>query len=39
VGGRLVDRELGVRPAVRVAAGARVQVMITRDLVLEAYRP
>jgi type IV secretion system protein VirB10 len=39
VGGRLVDRELGVRPAVRVAAGARVQVMITRDLVLEAYQP
>jgi len=39
VGGRLVDRELGVRPAVRVAAGSRVQVMITRDLVLEAYQP
>lgn len=39
VGGRLIDRELGVRPAVRVAAGSRVQVMITRDLVLEPYQP
>lgn len=39
VGGRLFDRELGVRPAVRVEAGSRVQVMITRDLVLEVYQP
>lgn len=39
VGGRLVDRELQVRPSIRVAAGASVRVMITRDLVLEPYRP
>lgn len=38
VGGRLVDRELEVRPVVRVPAGGRVQVMITRDLILEPYR-
>ena len=37
-GGRLIDRELEVRPVVRVRPGERVQVMITRDLVLEAYR-
>ncbi len=38
VGGRLIDRELEVRPVVRVQAGERVQVMITRDLILEPYR-
>jgi len=38
VGGRLIDRELEVRPVVRVQAGGRVQVMITRDLILEPYR-
>ncbi|MNS54265.1 Type IV secretion system protein PtlG [compost metagenome] len=38
VGGRLIDRELEVRPAVQVQAGERVQVMITRDLILEPYR-
>ena len=38
VGGRLIDRELGVRPTLRVRAGAPVRVMITRDLVLEPYR-
>ena len=37
VGGRLVDRELGVRPTLRVRAGAPVRVMITRDLILEPY--
>ena len=35
VGGRLVDRELGVQPSIRVRAGAPVRVMITRDLILE----
>lgn len=38
VGGRLIDRELEVRPVMRVRAGERVQVMITRDLILEPYR-
>ncbi|MDO9077086.1 MAG: TrbI/VirB10 family protein [Brevundimonas sp.] len=39
VGGRLVDRELEVRPTIRLRAGAPVRVMITRDLILEPYRP
>lgn len=39
VGGRLVDRELNVRPSIRLNAGAPVRVMITRDLVLEPYQP
>lgn len=38
-GGRIVDRELGVRPVVRVRPGARVRVLVTRDLILEPYRP
>ena len=38
VGGRLIDRELQVRPSIRVRAGAPVRVMITRDLILEPYR-
>ncbi|MFN4041538.1 MAG: TrbI/VirB10 family protein [Brevundimonas sp.] len=37
VGGRLVDRELGVRPVIRLDPGAPVRVLITRDLVLEPY--
>lgn len=39
VGGRLIDRELEVRPSIRLRAGARVRVLVTRDLVLEPYRP
>lgn len=39
VGGRLVDRELEVRPSIRLRPGALVRVMITRDLILEPYRP
>lgn len=39
VGGRLVDRELQVRPSIRLRPGAQVRVMITRDLILEPYRP
>lgn len=39
VGGRLVDRELEVRPSIRLRAGAPVQVLITRDLILEPYQP
>ncbi|MBB5745734.1 TrbI/VirB10 family protein [Brevundimonas variabilis] len=38
VGGRLVDRELEVRPSIRLRPGASVRVLITRDLVLEPYR-
>ena len=38
VGGKLIDRELEVRPSIRLAPGARVQVLITRDLILEPYR-
>lgn len=39
VGGRLVDRELEVRPSIRLRPGAPVRVLITRDVILEAYRP
>lgn len=39
VGGRLIDRELEVRPAIRIEAGGQVRVLITRDLVLEPYQP
>ncbi|MGN7099631.1 TrbI/VirB10 family protein [Brevundimonas diminuta] len=35
VGGRLIDRELQVRPSIRVPAGAPIRVLITRDLILE----
>lgn len=35
IGGRLVDRELDVKPTIRVRQGARVQVLLTRDLILE----
>ncbi|WP_374273856.1 TrbI/VirB10 family protein [Brevundimonas sp.] len=38
VGGRLVDRELQVRPSIRLRPGAQVRVMISRDLILEPYR-
>jgi len=38
VGGKLIDRELDVRPSIRLRPGARVQVLITRDLILEPYR-
>ncbi len=39
VGGSLIDRELQVRPSIRLRAGAPVRVLITRDLILEPYRP
>lgn len=39
VGGRIVDRELSVRPTLRVPAGAAVRVLVNRDLVLKAYAP
>lgn len=38
IGGKLIDRELDVRPSIRLRPGARVRVLITRDLILEPYR-
>ncbi|UPT64910.1 MAG: TrbI/VirB10 family protein [Hyphomonadaceae bacterium JAD_PAG50586_4] len=37
-GGRIVDRELNVRPSLTIRPGASVRVLVTRDLVLRAYR-
>ncbi len=37
-GGRIVDRELGVRPTLRVRPGAPVRVLVTRDIQLRPYR-
>lgn len=39
VGGRIVDREISVRPTLRFPAGAPVRVLVNRDLVLRPYRP
>lgn len=39
VGARIVDRELDVRPTLRVPAGASVRVLVSRDINLRAYRP
>lgn len=39
VGGKLIDRELEVRPVVRLRPGARIRVFVTRDLILEPYQP
>lgn len=39
VGGKLIDRELDVHPQIHLQPGARVRVLITRDLVLEPYQP
>jgi type IV secretion system protein VirB10 len=37
-GGRIVDRELGVRPTIRVRAGGAVRLLVTRDIELRPYR-
>jgi type IV secretion system protein TrbI len=37
VGGRIVDRELEVRPTIRVRAGARIRVLVHQDIVLRPY--
>ena len=37
-GGHIVDRELEVRPTLRVRPGAPVRVLVTRDLALRPYR-
>jgi type IV secretion system protein TrbI len=38
VGGRIIDRELDVRPTLRIRAGAHVRVLVTQDVVLRPYR-
>jgi type IV secretion system protein VirB10 len=37
-GARIVDRELAVRPTLRVRAGAPVRVLVSRDVTLRPYR-
>lgn len=37
-GSRIVDRELTVRPTLRVRVGAPVRVLVTRDIQLRPYR-
>lgn len=37
-GGRIVDRELNVRPSLTIRPGASVRVLVTRDIVLRPYR-
>lgn len=37
VGGRIVDRDLNVRPTLRVRAGAPVRVLVTRNITLRPY--
>src|SRR5690606_35554974 len=36
--GRIIDRELSVRPTLRVRAGAPVRVLVMRDIELRPYR-
>ena len=36
-GSRIVDRELNIRPTLRVPAGAPVRVLVTDDILLEPY--
>jgi type IV secretion system protein VirB10 len=38
-GSRIVDRELNVRPTLRVHAGARVRVLVSQDIQLRPYPP
>lgn len=39
VGGKLIDRELDVRPTIRLQPGTQVRVLLMRDLILEPYQP
>lgn len=39
IGGRLIDRELQVAPSIRLAPGAPVHVLLTRDLSLPVIAP
>jgi type IV secretion system protein VirB10 len=36
-GGRIVDRELSVRPTLRIRAGGSVRLLVTRDIQLRPY--
>ena len=38
-GSRIVDRDLAVRPTLRVRVGAPVRVLVTQDIRLRPYRP
>jgi len=38
VGARIVDRELSLRPTLRVRAGATVRVLVSQDIILRPYR-
>ncbi len=38
VGGRIIDRQLNVRPTLRVRPGAPVRVLVTRDIQVRPYR-
>lgn len=38
VGGRIINRQLNVRPTLRVRPGAPVRVLVTRDIQLRPYR-
>ena len=38
-GSRIVDRELNVRPTLRIRAGARVRVLVSQDILLRPYPP
>ena len=37
VGGRIVERDLNVRPTLRIRAGAPVRVLVSQDIVLRPY--
>lgn len=37
-GGRIVDRELSVRPTIRIRAGGGVRVLVTRDIQVRPHR-
>ncbi len=38
-GGRIVDREMSVRPTLRIRAGGAVRVLVTMDIQLRPYAP
>jgi len=38
-GSRIIDRELNVRPTLRIRAGARVRVLVSQDILLRPYPP
>lgn len=38
-GDRIVEKQLNVQPTITVRPGARVKVLVSRDLVLEPWRP